>query len=253
MIDLPSHFDEVPAILRPAPAGHARSKSGVLVPRKAMMPGMFNPMLIAGGKKPIISCVKQATSSYLGATDSITLPAGIQAGDLITIQGSVINGTSGGASFVLPAGYTLIGQNVPGTGSGFACFKIATGVESSTTISNLGANDASHVYMCVVFRASIPLVSATPAGFQDERTNSTPATQTIGCGGGNVPLLAVGFVSYGSGFTMSISDGTWNVAANRYLGWKFYASGATPANISVSTADAGTGNQLSSYYLSLTG
>jgi hypothetical protein len=216
------------------------------------MPGMFNPMFLSGNKKPITTCVKQASSSYLGANDSITLPAGIQAGDLIIIQGSVNNGASISADFVLPAGYTLIGKGPPDYQRSFACFKIAIGSESSTTLTGLSSSAPSHTYLCTVFRASLPLVSAIGASFQSERTNATPTPQVIPCGSAAVPLLAVSFISYGVGFTMTPSDATETVTTNRYVGWKFYASGATPANVTVSAGDAGSGNLMASYYLSLT-
>jgi len=102
-------------------------------------------MTIVGKSRTPLSNSAYATYS------SIVLPAGIQANDLIVIQGTEYNSSTMGA----PAGYLTIYTGQFGSGGtynvvGHAWYKVAVGNESNTTV-NLSVGNGNSI-SCVVLR-----------------------------------------------------------------------------------------------------
>lgn len=189
---------------------------------------------------------------------SITIPNGVQAGDLIVYAGWGDGGSSA-PTWNNPSGFTTIYNQNSGIQSFgnytlvVAC-KISNGTEggdSFTTITGSARNS-----MIFVLRGNVPLVSfgsATDVDFFAGATN--PSSQTVTSSGGTPPLIVFGL--YGSDGTavsprtMSpAQDDEYNATSSWYVAWKVYYD--TPANVSVDMADEGNGNTLGSFYLPLT-
>lgn len=77
--------------------------------------------------------IAQATSTVAaGATQAITLPATVAAGDVLAVVGAV--GVASTFTFTVPAGWTKRLVHAPG-GQGFVLTKTATGSEGGTTVT----------------------------------------------------------------------------------------------------------------------
>ena len=220
---------------------------------------MVNQLIGFGVGQQSLSELSFVASSTSTAS-TITLPAGIQAGDLIVIYDTAASNNSTVPTSVVPSGFT------PALDQDFASslarrqivsYKIADGSESSAVVSIMSGTGASST-AALVFRGDAPISSVTPAGFTSQMTDGNPSAQVIPSGSGAVPLVAVAkwHVS-GSGTainprTMSPSeDGEITIAGSSdyYVKYKIYNS--SPADVTVDMDDEGSRNLLSSGYLAV--
>lgn len=104
-----------------------------------------------------------STSSGSGTTISITLPSGIQAGDLLIIA----VGTNARFGIGGPTGWTSLGGSPSGFGADVGIYsKIADGTESSATVSWTSSFSRVYVTQCRVYRGptSVSDVGGTASG-----------------------------------------------------------------------------------------
>lgn len=211
----------------------------------------------AGGDQMATSISFQ--NSAISTASTITLPAGIIAGDLIVIYDRASNASSTSPTLVVPAGFTN-GYDGPLASATNASrvslsYKIATGSESSTVIT--GMNATSMFKAAMVFRGDIPISLVTPYSFTSIMTDSNPTAQVVTSSAGPAPLIVFG--AYGVGGSAAISPRTMTPAAageitigtspGSYVKYLIYNS--APADVTVDMDDEGNRNMLMSGYVAV--
>jgi hypothetical protein len=185
---------------------------------------------------------------------TITIPATVQAGDLLLLWDVAVAGTT--PSEVVPGTFTRITANtlnVQGGGSGVrgvASYRIAVSGDESDVVTGMNGS-GSNQKVLVVFRGDNPITAVNISGtVGSEGTTGNPASQNAAASGGQVPLIVVG--CYGS--TGAISPRTFSPAETEeitasircYLKYKLYDS--APSDTSVDMDDEGA-NILASFYI----
>jgi hypothetical protein len=205
-------------------------------------------------KLTAVSLFASATgSSGSAGNTTVTVPAGVIAGDLLVFVDSADAPTPATGS--VPAGFTLIRTDNVGGGAQIVSYKIAVGNEAGTNI--VGSTVSTQWRSCLfVFRGNVPIKTVTAAGVNGQATASDPTAQTITSGSGTPPLVAIADYRGTTPATRTFSraaDGTIsNPAPNAGItsaSYKIYNS--APANISVDMTDEGLINILQSFYLAL--
>ena len=194
-----------------------------------------------------LSFLASATST--GST--ITVPATVQAGDLLLYFDRARNGAITPPTSVTPTGFTLIGTSITASFTRVnLSYKIAVGTEASTNITGMNGNSQNNKIM-LVFRGSSPLVSVTPASVAEEATTGDPSAQVVTASGGTPPLIVVAQYAteanpvdprtFSPAEDAEIANGT-----THYAKYKIYNT--APADVTVDKDDDGT-NFLRSCYL----
>jgi hypothetical protein len=202
-----------------------------------------HPINFLTGSLTSLSQVLSATS--LAAT--ITVPAGVQGGDLLVLLDNALGATV--PATVIPTGFTSIGNiNDGGQARQILSYKIADGSEASTSIT--GMDSTSETKALYVFRGDAPITSASPASVNGEATTGNPVSQTVTSGSGLAPLIVIG--GYGANVAVSprtmspAKDGEINPSTVMYLAYKIY--NLSPSDVSVDMDDEGI-NYLQSCYI----
>jgi hypothetical protein len=235
-----------PAIIRPA-------EKKLLRPQQAnILPGWFPFMAAPEGGLASITQVGSSTSTAA----TITLPADIQAGDLIVILDGA-NSAFATPAAVTPTDFTNHANNtVTPPYEGYRLMlssKLAVGTEGSASITGMNGN-AGNTKACYVFRGDIPATSRTPSTFNGEGTTGDPAAQNVAASGGSAPLVVLAgyFARSGPVDPRTFSpakDGEINAGSGvLYLAYKIYNS--SPADVSVDMDDEVT-NLLQSGYIEM--
>lgn len=254
MFDLPP-FDSAPAILRPAPDGYVRSKSGLILKdqRDAGMPGMFNPM-IAFGSTALTSLSfvgRSAAVASGGAAAVISLPAGSAAGDLCILQsGSVTTSTPSA-----PAGFTALVATASATNNCLIAYKVLTAADIlAGSVKGISGGSGTNRAVIAVFHPNTPFKSLLGGGAQGQGTSGDPVAQTISATSATPPVLLLGC---GYATALIAMSGTLTTSgsvvagsnSNHWLVYEFQV-GST-ANRTIDCNDGGTANILQSCYLQL--
>lgn len=208
MFDLPP-FDKAPAIVRPAPDGYRRNRSGLIV-RKAMLPGMYGPIGFIGGNAPAVPTYQDAHFDNSNATSfsfSFTLPTPAFSGRwlIIAVAGYSTNSSRTVSSVsVFGSAATLIpgcrAQNTSTSGVvEFWAIQLNSGVSGTVTVVFSGSmsGGAAQVFSVSGLQSITP--TSTPAG-----STAAPAAATLNIGAGGFGL---GF-AYSGGVTNPTA--TWS-------------------------------------------
>lgn len=195
-------------------------------------------------------------SSTSASGSSVTLPAGIAAGDLIVVFNKAVAGFGGVPSTVVPTGFTsIINTSASGSPAGndarcIASYKLANGSEGGSSVAGMSGS-----FIALIFRPNFTASAITPKSTAGEITSGNPALQTVTSGTGTVPLIVFGF--YGQSIN-SITTRTFSPAADAevaagsnltFAKYKIYNAGASSSNHSVDMNDDGDFNMLQSFYL----
>lgn len=226
----------------PLPAYVRQAESGLWTPRQAVLPGLYLPPGLMGGASSLTLSL-YADAEDVG--DTLTLPSGIQAGDLIILYLYLVEGFPS-----VPSGYTSVGETIIGQFGGLVlAYKVAAGTEGGDTIP-MGTGFYSHA---VVLRASRPISSASHGGRVNVVTNSNPAAQTIIMSGTTPPVLGVGLMAVESGsVTSPTATPPWGItsdASHSRIGVTLFT--ASPSNILFDMGDGGSGNNLVGCWIEL--
>jgi hypothetical protein len=183
-------------------------------------------------------------------TNTIDVPAGLEAGDLIVLS-DVVSDNSAAPAASAPSGFTIWIDliDVSGTGRTVVSYKIATG--SETTLTGMSADDFMDKILAV-FRPDVPITSITASTPTTEATGGNPSAQNIVATGGTLPLIAFGIYSaLGSAVsprTMTpAATGELNSTTRHYV--KYQLQNASLADVSVDMDDEGKSNSLAVGYL----
>ena len=214
----------------------------------SFLPGMHPGFIAAAAELTTLSFFASSTSEIA----TITLPANIEAGDIIVLFDA--GNEAGIPTSVVPTGFTSIFD--VGTEIGvidarrIASYKIAVGTEGGTNITGMNSGEMEKV--ALVFRGNIPVTSVNVADIATEATSGNPAAQVINASGGAVPLVLVGCVNSLTNLGASDSfspaaDAVVSTGADTNVYYKVYNS--SPADHTLDMGDPGTGNFLGSFYM----
>lgn len=220
-----------PAIIRPAPVQKAN-----------FLPGMFPGGALIGAVGIGVVFFDSAVST----AETITAPAGIQAGDLIVLADA--GQTAGAVTLVTPVGFTALASFNPSATTGMVVsYKEADGSEGGTSITGINATlDAKAL---AVFRRSPVATVITPSAVNSEGTAGNPSSQNVAASGGVAPLVVIGAYFGTAGvdprtFTPA-ADGEINPDTRLFLKHKIYNS--APQDTTVDQDDEGTNGLVSCF------
>jgi hypothetical protein len=191
-----------------------------------------------------------------GTSSSVTLPAAIQANDIIVVYCTTGNSNSATPpTQTTPSGYTLI-NSVTASSSGSVdaeranlYFKIAVSGDAGATLT-ISHSTANFRAICVgVFRTtkgSAPTI--TNASINSFGGTSSAPNQTVTAGSGAVPLIV--FASFNNTSSRSFTPtqgGTITTANTRVLMYRIYNS--SPANTTVTSTISASTTCMQSFYM----
>ena len=260
-----------PAIVRPAE--HALLRPGAFAPvasraeRRALVAelvrskrltfaeakrAMFFVPMVAWKAKGITS-ISLATSAT-GTSGSLTVPAGVVAGDILVFINRAHSGST--PSDTIPTGFAKLGTGteiISGSRRQTISYKFADGTESGTSLSAFTGGSATRTIL-LVFRATKAASSVTAAGYVGSISDTDPAAVTILASGGAAPLIAIAVYGSSGGpttNTLSVTaGGTLAHASGRLtVVYNFYVSG--PVDETADMGDEGSGNSVQGGYLQI--
>lgn len=193
-------------------------------------------------------------------SETIEVPAGIQAGDLIVLLdyaeevGAPLDTHPSGFTRLLEYGESASVSNHESVM--ILSYKLAVGNESGQTLTGMDGDGIAKAL--VVFRSDPPIESVAAAVDVDgDNTNGNPDPINIPAGSQTPPLIAFG--CYGSAGNISprtmspTKDGEVGLNeedASAWLAWKIYES--SPADVQIDMDDEGNLNTLAGAYIRLT-
>lgn len=132
-------------------------------------------------------------------------------------------------------------------------YKIATGSETDIEFLSTGSTQSSRILM--VFRPNVAASTITVGDFSFSTSGVAPSSQLVTAGSGTPPLIVLSCYDTNNTATESIDprgfsptkDGEVSQDLGFWSAWKIYNS--SPANVTISMQDEGTGQGLSGYYL----
>lgn len=188
-------------------------------------------------------------SATTSSTTSITVPATVQAGDLLIYSSTARNNTT-----TLPTTPTMTGWtnsiNAATTSTvgmrQVVYHKIAVAGDASSTITNMSGTGATGTVL-LVYRPNIPITAvSTNWGTGGQATSGTPTNQTLTMSGSYTGPF-IGIANYASNATVSTRGSTTTATAESNVSTTFYVkrfealnSSTTFANSTISMADYGT-------------
>lgn len=196
-------------------------------------------------RKPGTLTYLTAATAFTAAPASITVPATVQAGDLMVIYIRSINNSGTPATPSL-SGWTIVGDVFLSNRRGTMYVKIASGADASSTITANTATAGHHIIL-EVFRPDIAIASVSVVLGGAQITDSAPSGQTVAAASQSAPLvIAAAYASNSSITTRGFSpakDGEYSSdSSSNWLAYKIY--NASPADESITMADYGNGNTL---------
>lgn len=222
-------------------------------------PGFRQPPPGGGGGGGSPTSVTFQASAVVNA-ETITVPAGVIAGDLIVLHDNAINsgGGSSPSDSVVPDGFTSVvdqGAHPSASVRQIVSYKIADGSEAGTSLTGMVGTFSSGKTLAV-FRGNNPISSVNASTPNEQITSGNPTAQSVLASGGTPPLIVFGFygtegnISGTTGLMSPTQDGSIISPDNhcRFL-WKVYNS--SPADVTVDIGDVGNNNSMSSFFLAV--
>lgn len=206
---------------------------------------------LLSGQQDTLTTISFFDSASSNAS-TVTVPAGIQGGDIAVLIDFALNTSSTVPTSVLPTGFTLINgvASISGTNRGNARFsyKILNGTEGGSSLTGMNNDFESKVLF--VFRGNVPISVASVQNAGGTIGAGTPSSRSITASGGTPPLLVLG--ASGGGAALTGSPAFTSTVSETYarLGYIIYNS--SPANNTVTSSDAGDTNSLQTCYIELT-
>ncbi len=203
-----------------------------------------------------LTSITAFNSSTSFDSSTLTLPASIQAGDLIVFSDRAVN-TSGIPTTAVPSNFTSIDNISLTNARAILSYKLATGGEGGTSITGMSGTSTSSK-LCYVFRGNKPATTITVSTPNSQITDGNPTAQSVNASGGVAPLVIIGAYSVWSAqinprtFTVAGSpakDGEITDATDHYLAYKIYNS--SPQNASIDMDDEEDRNALQSCWIEM--
>lgn len=190
-------------------------------------------------------------ASATSTAQTITVPSGVQSGDLLVLLDRAAN-TMSAPSTIIPSGFTSIVNTLLAIARQIASYKIADGTEGGTNLTGMSGNFLLDKAL-YVFRGSAAITSVSVSTPNAEGTSVDPASQAVSASGGTAPLIVFG--CYSAGLSVVIDPRTFSPAkdgeitpdSNLYLAYKIYNAG--PADVTIDMENEGSPNILQSFYI----
>lgn len=208
-----------------------------------------------GAKKLLAATGGLAPLAYVASSSdttlpSVTMPSGINSGDLIIVVQNVYNDPA--PTLAYGTGFTsLDGRLATGsTGIRLAIsYKIAAGTEGGTSIGGFMDGNASYENAIVfVYRPDFSISSVTIHDIADEETDFNPAAQTVNASGQAERTIVIGN-SWGGAMTQYTLTPDATVSTSGTMNVKMTAQAPYGSDCTVDMPDYGTANTLYSCYL----
>lgn len=229
-----------PAIIRSAPVQKAN-----------FLPGMF-PFIPAQSAAAAVTALAFHDDAY-STTNEITVPAGLQAGDMMVLYDLGFDGdTSGGPSTLeTPLGFT----NWINDASAFTRIAVSYGIATGSETTLIGMDGDFVMKILAVFRPDAPITTITASAPTVEVTNGDPGAQSITATAGTLPLVALGF--YGRGVSGGLNTPTFSPSEDAILTGtgvlsqqlRYLLQNASLSDVTINLGDAGSANMLAGGYL----
>lgn len=194
-------------------------------------------------------------SSSTSTSSTINAPSDLQMGDLLLIFDCASTALSP-PSTVQPSGFTAVDSQSGTSMTDAMWYKIADGSEAGQSFTGMNGG-YSNRKLFLVFRANVPIISATVSTVSKQITASNPTSKTISASGGTAPLLVIASWSNQidsnaiSPRTQSPSMTEVSNDTHQYIGWiPYYTS---PSDQTFDMDDEGADNALMGWYFTLGG
>lgn len=206
---------------------------------------------------PTLTSVAFFASNSIGGSTTITVPAGVIAGDLIVMFDRCGNPTTIPAA-VVPTGFTQISNLSLNSTTDYrvvVSYKVADGTEGGTTITGIAATGFRQKSLAVFRPNGKATVSLSPA-VGGQILDGNPTAQTVSSNGQAGPLIVFG--CYGSSGAIDprafTPTKTGEVAQSNtmYLAYGIYNTTTVGNDVIIDMDDEGNGNTLVSFYLKFT-
>jgi hypothetical protein len=208
---------------------------------------------------PIRSITREATAN--SGTGSITVPSIVKSGDLVVICTVAYDTGTAMPALVTPAGYSIvIDQQFGGWGARLvvAARIVRSSAEAGDVLSVTSGSSATGSIL-QVFRARVPIKSATPRNFDSNISNGDPGPSTAAAAGVTIPALAFAIIGVDGAITPTFQTlspaATFQASRNNVnVGTRFEAPAlgavpGTPTAQSVDCDDNGTSNFTAAFFL----
>lgn len=211
-----------------------------------MKPVLLRLLAAAARRVTSLSYLDSATST----ATTITVPSGVQTGDVGILLDEALNFSGSPPSATVPSGWTSLVDTAGTITRQIISAKVLSSSDAGTTLTGMdGAVGESKSLL--VIRPNAPATAFAAYSTAGEITANNPAAQVVAASGGVAPLVVVaGYTSTGtlSGVSFSPSqDGTITNGTTQELRYKFYSG--SPADVTVDMADSGSINWMQSLYL----
>lgn len=203
---------------------------------------------IAIVRYPITPVSIEYVSSATSQTTSLTFPT-VKAGDIAVYFNTARNSTTTIPTSVTPTGFTSISSPTTSSMRTTVFYKICTGSEGGTALTNMTASGSTYTEM-VIYRPNIPTNSIIISAVNAENSPNAPADQTL-----TMSTLTGAFIgfAYYAGFS-SVTSRPSTVTATREIAngtiqylktFEATSNLITFANSTISMADYGTNSLVS--------
>lgn len=196
------------------------------------------------------------SNSVVGST--VTVPAGVQSGDLIVISDWVRHSST--PTEVIPSGFTVLHNSglLNSRRRLILSYKIAAGTEGGTLITGMSGNEGNYKVL-MVFRANFTPSGISPGTPAFTTTDGNPTEQVIGAAGEPTPGIVFAVYASFDGasvvdprtFTGATMDAELSANVRHYLKYKIFNGGSTPADVTIDMDDEGSSNTLQGIYITL--
>lgn len=194
-------------------------------------------------------------------TSSITVPAGVQQGDLLIVYNHAYNTTGTIPTAATPSGFTQVYNSSLANASGsisaraISSYKLALGNESGTSLTCMTANFMAVFILVYKTNSVSPNLTLlyTGSGGGANMTNANPTDYTLSLSAQNKPVLAIGacFNQTDTQISFSPAPDTQIPASNSIYRLAPKIFNSSPSNFSVTAGDGGVANFNSAFAFEL--
>ena len=192
--------------------------------------------------------------------ETITVPAAIEAGDIIVLLDRAHNLAAGGnPTAVVPTGFVSINDQAAVRIRQILSYKPADGTEDSSTLTGM-TGTANVMKQLIVFRPNVPPVSLSIGSVVANLQSTDPAGVVTLAGAGSTPMIVLGAYGVeGAGFLIdprtfsTTKDAEYNTTSangDLWLAYKIYDNGETPADTTIDMDDEGNLNTIQGCFIS---
>lgn len=217
--------------------------------------------LVGFGAKRTAAAAFTGTMTYQDVTQNnasatITIPAGAaEDGTNVVFLFDTAYNASVAPTYVLPTGFSAIGNNLFSPGTHVRCvvsYKILTSGDASASVT--GMNDTYVTKHLVRYSCSEAMSSITIYDLEEYGSNADPGSFTINSASGATPLIAMGYASANAtpsvttSWTPDFSSTETALSTILISTVQALAMNSSPSDVTWNPADVGVRNLSTSFY-----